>query len=117
MDAKVMKEMLEVKSGSFEHIAVCETLSAFGTLSFTPQYAIVLGANTNYFMFQTFLIKLGETQTFSYIMLSDRGTTLQEQGRVIMTMSANSATGKASLGFQYSPPYGLQDIMRVIALG
>ena len=117
MDAKVMKEMLEVKSGSFEHIAVCETLSAFDTLSFNPQYALVMGANTNYFLFQTILLKLGETQTFSYVILSDRGTTLQSQGRVSMTMGTNSATGKAYLGFQYSPPYGLQEAMRVIAFG
>ena len=117
MDAKVMKEMLEIKSGSFEHIAVCETLSAFDTLSFNPQYALVIGANTNYYMFQTFLLKLGETQYFPYITLSDRGTTLQSQGRASMTMSTNSATGKAYLGFQYAPPSGLQEAMRVIAFG
>lgn len=115
MDAKVMKEML--KSGSFEYIAVCETLSAFDFLTFKPQYALIMGANTNYYLFQTFLIKLGETQSFPYILLSDHGTTLQSQGRLTMTMDTNSATGKAYLGFQYSPPYGFQDAMRVIAFG
>lgn len=115
MNAKVMKEML--KNGSFEHIAVCETLSAFSALPFNPQYALVMGANTDYYLFQTFLIKLGETQSFSYILLSDHGTTLQSQGRLTMTMGTNSATGKAYLGFQYSPPYGLENAMRVIAFG
>ncbi len=115
MDAKVMKEML--KSGSFEHIAVCETLSAFGTLTFNPQYALVMGTNTGYYMFQTFLIKLGETQTFPYIRLSNSGTTLQSQGRATMLMDTNSVTGEIYLGFQYSVPLGLQDAIRVIAFG
>lgn len=110
-----MKEML--KSGSFEHIAICETLSAFDTLTFNPQYALVVGTNTGNYMFQTFLIKLGETQIFPYITLSNTGATLQSQGQATMLMDTNSVTGKISLGFQYSPPLGLQDAIRVIAFG
>ncbi len=117
MNAKVMKEMLEQKSGSFEHIAVCDKLSAFITLPFNPQYALVTGVNTQQYMFQTFLIKLGETQTFSYVIVSTSGSPISSQGRATIVMDTSSTTGKVYLGFQVSPPSGLQDAMRVIAFG
>lgn len=114
MNAKVMKDIVE-NAGSFKNIAICETLSAFDTLTFNPRYALVTGANTDNYMFQTFIIKVGETLTFPYVTLSTSGTTLQSQGRVSMIMEVNSVTNKVSLGFLYSPPQGLSEAIRVIA--
>lgn len=117
MNAKVMKEMLEQKSGSFEHIAVCDKLSAFSALTFKPQYALVTGANTDQYIFQTFLIKLGEAQTFSYVIVSTSGSPISSQGRATMVMDISSVTGEVYLGFQGSPPSALENAIRVIVFG
>lgn len=110
MDAKVMKEMLEVNS--FTHVDIC-TIAEANALPYNPKTVILIldGSGARNYLLQTITVSVGQSAEISFCYTTNP---LQYGGAYTFTMQRLSS-GKINMGFTSNPPF--VNYVRLIVFG
>ena len=110
MEAKVMKEIMQVNS--FTHIDIC-TLFEANNLSYDPKFVILIsgGSDAEYYLYPTVTLSVGKSVAVPFYNVANP---ISYGGAYTLTMTRLSS-GKVNIGFRTTPPFA--SAVRLVVFG